>query len=559
MAEFTKDIQTLTQQANSSPKLQTNTGSLATDVVSAVGFGLDLYRQNKAKTQLGEAKAQQASYDTKLAEGILGLRNKRLSLTDQGVNRATFLRKEAEYLKSQGGAEFQMAIIGATNTLTKQTTTTTAEGITAAEVAQAKTQQNLQETRQQNEVEASTALGKYGGTLDVFSASEEELQLAKVKGARFEATRIARISDMAEKRDALSDAVARQDQESRMFSYNTSSTLGPQLVSDMGTYIKAQSGLSPQNVPDTIEALSTLKANLTASVYAKRDEAVASGFYVSPAAINQSISDLESGVDRVISLISGADSLKALQNNTSLIFEGGIAKLLGGTKEEQDAAATLLTSKLVGSPPELKNFNTFTQFIINANKGMVDTGSADFPAILKGLPLMLGSTEKITPEQQVSNQQIMDGLLNSSPSKVKEVVTKGGLDAITKAVVAQGNTVLRPQDAEVTADLIYKAAVPSLAGNIQRLLTQETKDNTMNSEFGTMGLKQDIRNNYEFNTSTMQFNRTNRLAPRNAQVDQVNLLIKNTRSTFGVLGMDKAYVAGFDEDILMTLGMAPTK
>ena len=34
---------------------------------------------------------------------------------------------------------------------------------------------------------------------------------------------------------------------------------------------------------------------------------------------------------------------------------------------------------------------------------------------------------------------------------------------------------------------------------------------------------------------------------------------KNTRSTFGVLGMDKAYVAGFDEDILMTLGMAPTE
>ena len=172
---------------------------------------------------------------------------------------------------------------------------------------------------------------------------------------------------------------------------------------------------------------------------------------------------------------------------------------------------------------------------------------------------MLGSTGKITPEQQTSNQNVFDVLYNSSPAKVKEFVTKGGLDATTKAVVAQGNTILSPQDAEVTADLIYKAAVPSLAGNIQRLLTQETKDNTMNNEFGTMGLKQNFENGYTFDVPTMQFKKTDRMTPRNAQVDQVNLLIKNTRSTFGVLGMDKTYVNGFDEDILTTLGMTPTE
>ena len=63
-------------------------------------------------------------------------------------------------------------------------------------------------------------------------------------------------------------------------------------------------------------------------------------------------------------------------------------------------------------------------------------------------------------------------------------------------------------------------------------------------------MKQNFENGYTFDIPTMQFKKTDRMTPRNAQVDQVNLLIKNTRSTFGVLGMDKTYVNGFDEDIL---------
>ena len=74
MAEFTQDIQTLTQQAGNAPQLQTNTGSLATDVISAASFGLGLYRQNQAQNQLGAAKQQQVEYNTRIAEGTLKMR-----------------------------------------------------------------------------------------------------------------------------------------------------------------------------------------------------------------------------------------------------------------------------------------------------------------------------------------------------------------------------------------------------------------------------------------------------------------------------------------------------
>jgi hypothetical protein len=119
MAEFTKDIQTLTQQASTTPQLQTNTGSLATDVISAASFGLGLYRQNKAATALAGAQQQQADYQTRVSEGIMKFRNFKISMNDQEIDGNTYARKEAEFFKKQGGgAAYAQEVITGTNKLT---------------------------------------------------------------------------------------------------------------------------------------------------------------------------------------------------------------------------------------------------------------------------------------------------------------------------------------------------------------------------------------------------------------------------------------------------------
>ena len=119
MTEFTRDIQTLTQQASNAPQLQTNTGSLATDLVSAASFGLGLYRQNKAATELAGAKQQQADYQTKVAEGIMQFRDLRISLKEQNIKGVTVARKESEFFKNQGGgAAYAQAVISGANELT---------------------------------------------------------------------------------------------------------------------------------------------------------------------------------------------------------------------------------------------------------------------------------------------------------------------------------------------------------------------------------------------------------------------------------------------------------
>lgn len=172
MAEFTKDIQTLTQQASASPQLQTNTGSLATDVISAASFGLGLYRQNKAATELAGAKQQQADAQTRLAEGVMAYRNHRLSMGSQGVSGATALRKDSEFLKNLGGgAEFQQQVISGTNKLTGMNTSDT---MSALDKQAQKDYDALQERQIQGEGYAASVLAIQPSELASASPEQKE-------------------------------------------------------------------------------------------------------------------------------------------------------------------------------------------------------------------------------------------------------------------------------------------------------------------------------------------------------------------------------------------------
>jgi len=172
MAEFTKDIQTLTQQASASPQLQTNTGSLATDVISAASFGLGLYRQNKAATELAGAKQQQADYQTEVSEGTLKFRDFKLSMSDQKIKSATYLRKEKDFFKDLGGdAQYRQAVINGTNKLTGKTTLDT---MSALDKQAQKDYDALQERQIQGEGYAASVLAIQPSELASASPEQKE-------------------------------------------------------------------------------------------------------------------------------------------------------------------------------------------------------------------------------------------------------------------------------------------------------------------------------------------------------------------------------------------------
>jgi hypothetical protein len=557
MAEFTKDIQTLTQQAGTSPQLQTNTGSLATDVISAASFGLGLYRQNQAQAQLGAAKQQQVEYNTRIAEGTLKMREWRQMQKDSGVTGNTFRRAEKRELDKLGDANFQMELIGGLNKLTRQTSGEVMDSITKAEVTEAKRVEDLQLVRQEREVSIVTAAYTAGMAIgNPSEMTEGEMDKVEIQSARIQAETNATNAKMQRAREALTDKAAIQNQDNKMWAFNTGVELGNVAASDLGTFAKLQGGVSLENVPLIVERLNSYKQNIPKVVNARAQQ---SETYISPDAISTMINNLEQGVNNTIALFTKDESLKALQNNADSLYQGNLNKMFSGTANERTAVNSLYSSKFIGLPQEMTSFNTMLEFVSGSMKGNVDPDTEDFDTVLRNLPNVMQTNGAPTEESQDTNQKIIDGLFNNSPAKIKSAVIKGALDATTKAIVAQGKGVVSAGKATETADLIYKAAVPSLAGNIQRLMMQETSNNPTNSEFGSMGMSRDFRNNFIFNVKTMQFDKTNRTAGRNAQIEQVNLLIRNIRKSFTELGMDSPYVNRFDEDIVLTLGLAPTK
>ena len=557
MAEFTKDIQTLTQQAGSSPQLQTNTGSLATDVISAASFGLGLYRQNQAQEALGAAKQQQVEYSTRIAEGTLQMREWRQMQKANGLKGNAYQRAEKRELDKIGGAQVQMEVLSGLNKLTRETSGEVIDSITKAERTEAKRVEDLQLVRQEDEIKTTTAAYTSGLAVgNISEMTDEEMHKVQVEGARVQAETAAENAKMQRKREALTDKAAIQNQDNKMWAYNTGIELGGVAASDLGSFVKQQGGVSLENVPLVVERLNSYKQNITKVV---NERARQSETYVSPDAISTMINDLEQGVNNTIALFTKTESLKALQNNADSLYQGNLNKMFSGTKNERTAVNSLYSSKFIGLPQEMKSFNTMLEFVQGSIGGNVDPNQEDFSTVLRNLPNVMQTLGAPTEESQKTNQKIIDGLFNSSPPKVKIAVIKGALDATTKAIVAQGKGVVSVEKATETADLLYKAAVPSLAGNIQKLMMQETSNNTTTSEFGSMGMSADVRNDYKFDVKEMQFKRTSRIAGRNPQIEKVNLLIKNTRKSFTELGMEGSYVKGFDEDVILAIGMAPTE
>ena len=550
MVEFTKDIATLTDGGGGSPTLRTNTGSLATDTIAAVGFGLDLFRKNRADKALAATNKAQQERASVVSEGMLEYRNTLSSLSDQGLSKRVIAQKSQAVLDRYKG--YELEIIGGLKKVEGRTLETTQDE--AAGIIKEENQRK--EDRQTLELEATTAAVQAGIALaDPSKVTPEELHRIKVAGARQTAINTATLAQLSAERDALSDKTAKQNMQSRMFSTYATTTLGPAFTSTLGSFIQASGGLSPENVPAVIDQALAYKATITSQVYDLRNKAAALGEYIAPDAVKQTIQDMESGVDNVIDLLRRDDSLKALQNNIAGVFEVGIAKMMSSSNpDEKFAANVLLTSRMVGIPPELGNFNSATAFIVNASKGFVDTGKTDFAQTLKTLPNIVGSTGPITPDHQETNVQVFDAMLNNSPAKVKEIVKQGGLDAITKSTVQQGSDVVPEQSRAEVADLIYRAGAPAISANIARIMSTQTRESVTPS---LTVASRDFRQNYSFDVSTLQFKKTNSIAPRNTEIEQLNTLIRNQQESFRLLGQPDL-VARFNEDVAMAIGLAPT-
>jgi len=111
MTEFTREIKSLEKAVTSTPQAPMPTGNLGSDVVGLAGTALQLYNRGQAEQRLAVLREKDALQEKTMSEGILGLRDLRQSLVNQGVTGRRLLDREQAYL-SQYDPTTRLGIVG---------------------------------------------------------------------------------------------------------------------------------------------------------------------------------------------------------------------------------------------------------------------------------------------------------------------------------------------------------------------------------------------------------------------------------------------------------------
>lgn len=121
MAEYSKpEISLLTKTASTAPAVNAPSGNIVSDLVGLASTALNMQAQKDAKQQLRQQAILQQKEESDIAQGILGFKQLRNTLVDQGISKAERATRIEEYLKGYD-PEMRLAIVGGTNKLTQET------------------------------------------------------------------------------------------------------------------------------------------------------------------------------------------------------------------------------------------------------------------------------------------------------------------------------------------------------------------------------------------------------------------------------------------------------
>ena len=454
MAEFTKDIQTLTQQAGSAPQLQTNTGSLATDVISAASFGLGLYRQNKAATALAGAQKQQVEYQTKLDEDTLALRDFSALAESTNLTGTAFRRREAKLLKGMGGGASHAArVIAAKNKLTGQTSVDVDDALRKAEIQRQEDDTNLTNSA----IDAAVSSGV--STFGVADMTQEERQALVVQG------------NIATKK--LEVAAAELSYSLQSGAYNkmtdagkTAAYLSPVvaewtsgLASRINTGVESSGGFGSLDKEGLFEFITSERTSIEAQVKQHVAAAEAVGVILSPEQQNAFRTSGNAVLDSFEKLMGQEAVTKALGSIPDRMLSQNLVKGLTDAKPEIREASLAVALKLGGN--ELAGVDIAAAYKILAG---ISTGdklpdnddeNKQAAKLVKvALTAPANDDGTFTPEQHTLNKNLVENLLEGTPTQAKKAVKGGSYKALIDAVTEFKGRNFALEDHATTASAI---------------------------------------------------------------------------------------------------------
>ena len=422
MAEFTKDIQTLTQQAGVSPQLQTNTGSLATDLVSAASFGLGLYRQNKAATALEGAKKQQVEYQTKLDEDTLLLRDFDAMAVATNLDGNAYRRKQAKVLKGMGGGSSHAArVIAAKNKLTGQTSVDVDSELRKFEVQKQEDAANLVISARDGAISAGES------AIGIESLTTEQQQAMVVRGQIANKKTEVRAAELSNAIQTGTYQKMTSAKQTAMYLSNALPAFSVKLASTLNTAVDEIGGFGSLDKGGLFDLIANERSSLDAQVMQHVETAASIGVILTPEQQNSFRTAATTVLDSFEKLMGQDAVTKALSSIPDRLLSQNLVKALTSEVPSERDAALVVSLKLAGN--ELAGVDISENYKILAglstggnlaeegddlkDEGKLVNASFTAPANDDGT---------FTIEQQGFNKNLVENLLEGTPTQVKKAV-----------------------------------------------------------------------------------------------------------------------------------------
>tara|TARA_B110000902_G_scaffold125986_1_gene147058 strand:- start:68 stop:1792 length:1725 start_codon:yes stop_codon:yes gene_type:complete len=563
VVDFTREIKQAQKTASQTPKLEAPTNSLGGDILNAVGTGLQFYQQQQAKTELQDLTQREAEYNKKLSQGVLGLRELRQDLVNQGISRSDLLVREKSYLEKYA-PEMQFEIVGGVKKITGETLSTFSDEITAKqkEKDQAVAQAQKDLFALQDSV-AAYAAASGSSVADIENMSQKELRDAQLQGVIDNSKREAEKLELAKKiQDGTYNNMTEKQQTAEYIQValpafrNTVSSELFTNIDALGGFGSLMEGKNKKLVLDDIQKQRRSIPDLLA---VQMQEATKQGVSLSQSQQQAFRTEAEAELTRVEAYISDEKYIKIFDSmNNKLLREGLYKMATTGNPTERGAAQTAIlmlgANISFGSMEQssaIKTLNNFykKQVVLDDD----EDGTARSKVQLVNSSLGANLDGEWTPEQQENNWVATEPLISGTPEQVSTYAKSGGFDGLAAQIANAEGKNFDTKDQAALADALFEQSYKRVSAS------QMAAINTKSSRLVSSGsgrasertyVSTDVLKDFTLNPETALLEQLSDTYVYPDAVKRYNKYMKDLLKSFEILGVEKVMVKDFKENAM---------
>ena len=571
MVDFTREIKQATQTAASTPQFAAPSSSVGGDIVNAVGTGLQFFQQQQAKTDLKNLTQKQAEQERSMAQGIMGLREQRQDLVNQGMSRANLALRDKAYL-SKYSPEMQLAIVSGVKKATGETLSSFSDEISAKEKEEKLSVLAVQEARVSLEDDAANAAAGMGlSVYDIEAMSDVELRDMKLQGLISKSETDAKSATLASKiQNGTYDRMTKE-QQTKEYVAVAIPKFSAKFSSDLFTTVDAIGGfgqvLEGNGKEAVLDIIQQQRRSIPAILQEQAETARQAGIVLSLEQQRGFKSAAEDELKRAEELLSDEKYVKLFdQMNEKTVRQGLFKALTSGTDVERGAAMSAILSLSTGATAGLSEWSSMLKTLDSAYSGTLKLGGevVEDDATLKEKVKTVNkslSTEGIeggfNEEQQQNNFSVGEQVLMGTPTEVNAYAEGLGFQGFAKSVADTEGKNFNPKDHAAVADALFDQSYKRLPAAIMAAVNAKgMRLSNVGSARDKVFIGTDTLSDFTLDAETLSLVRVDGGYAVTNQVTQYNAYMKDLLKSFKVLGVDSNRIKDFKSNAIKSMLIA---